>query len=263
MCPCNPAPTIPATRPLVAPAAMNLVALGVGYLSGSTAPDFANPLIRELTEMVGAPLWALVAPMVLQHPVVGSAMGEEIAWRRYALPRLQARLGALQASLLLGAIWGVGHLPRFWAHYEEPGSFSFAWFVLVSVLDTVAAAFLFTWVSNSSHVQPAARAAVPRRVSCLRAISAACPSSRRPVDRLGGCMCGHCGRWAGSSVRSRQSDPVSAVDRGWHGRGVARRRRGTDRDCVGGAGTPASTQGPRMTGSCATSGATVACWIQR
>src|SRR4249919_1377645 len=39
------------------------------------------------------------------------ALGEEPAWRGFLLPQLQRRYSPLRASLILGAIWAVWHLP--------------------------------------------------------------------------------------------------------------------------------------------------------
>jgi membrane protease YdiL (CAAX protease family) len=43
----------------------------------------------------------------------GSAMGEELGWRGFALPRLQVGRNALAASLVVGTVWGTYHLPLF------------------------------------------------------------------------------------------------------------------------------------------------------
>lgn len=40
-------------------------------------------------------------------------LGEELGWRGFAQQRLETRLGALNASLVLGALWALWHLPVF------------------------------------------------------------------------------------------------------------------------------------------------------
>src|SRR5215467_11312643 len=56
------------------------------------------------------PLYILPVAIVFSTPFQA---GEEIGWRGYALPRLAARFGLARASLLLGLIWALWHLPQF------------------------------------------------------------------------------------------------------------------------------------------------------
>ncbi len=72
---------------------------------------------------------------------------EETAWRGFALPRLQARYSALSASLILGVLWGVWHLPLVFI----PGSFQSTVNFFGFVLSAVAMAILMTWVFNHSR----------------------------------------------------------------------------------------------------------------
>ena len=80
---------------------------------------------------------------------LGAALLEELGWRGFALPRMQARRPAFTASLLLGALWGAWHLPVQIAQglpLTAAGLIPF----LFSLLMLTALAVLFTWVYNNA-----------------------------------------------------------------------------------------------------------------
>lgn len=75
---------------------------------------------------------------------------EELGWRGYALDRLQLNWSALSASLILGVIWAVWHLPLFFiegsfqAENVGFGTMGF-WLFMIGI---VALSVTFTWVYN-------------------------------------------------------------------------------------------------------------------
>jgi membrane protease YdiL (CAAX protease family) len=86
--------------------------------------------------------WTNVLPtalFILLVPIAGGAW-EEPGWRGYALPRLLAERSALTASLLLGALWAVWHLPVYLTGDQH-------WSDLVLV---VLATVLFTWLFENA-----------------------------------------------------------------------------------------------------------------
>jgi uncharacterized protein len=88
----------------------------------------------------------VVVIMFLLFIFPGSAGGEEIGWRGFALPLLQAVRSALGASVVLGVVWGVWHLPLFLLGADiRPVSLFPAW-----VLLTVAASVIYTWMYNGT-----------------------------------------------------------------------------------------------------------------
>jgi uncharacterized protein len=123
-------------------AAIDLVAIGIHVLLGGAMPDFANPFARQL---VGPSLnlWVAALAFLLMQVLTN---GEEFGWRGYALPRLQARYGALVASLIIGAIWAVWHLPKFLTA-GDAHDYSF-WFFALQI---IAEAILYTWIYNNTR----------------------------------------------------------------------------------------------------------------
>jgi membrane protease YdiL (CAAX protease family) len=111
------------------PALLSLAAAGLSLVFGAPADIHVSEL---------SPLTAILFILVI---------GEELGWRGYALPRLQARYGGLGASLILGILWAAWHLPNQFIPGLEFYSYGFPAFALYVVPMTL----LFTWLANHTR----------------------------------------------------------------------------------------------------------------
>src|SRR5918996_1844929 len=120
-----------------------VVFLGPVALVGGVVP--LNALLGGPALSLGMPL--LGAAIFFGFSIFpGSALGEEIGWRGYVLPRLQSRMSALSASLFLAPIWALWHLPLWLTGAPGRTPLIYAGFVL----SAFALSVLLTWVYNST-----------------------------------------------------------------------------------------------------------------
>jgi len=93
--------------------------------------------------------WGAIAPSFLLSILV-SGLGEELGWRGYALPRLQATYGALGTSAITGLLWAGWHLPVFCWAATQTGAWLLVEYALYALI-LVAYSVLFTWVYNATQ----------------------------------------------------------------------------------------------------------------
>ena len=77
-----------------------------------------------------------------------SPLWEEIGWRGYLLPRMQALFNPIQASLIIGFIWGLWHLPIYLA-INPYGNKTILFFLFVFI-GCFPISILQTWLYNST-----------------------------------------------------------------------------------------------------------------
>jgi membrane protease YdiL (CAAX protease family) len=97
--------------------------------------------------------------LLVSYPIIyvvtffgGGALGEEIGWRGFALPRIQLRYGPLWGTLLLGILWSCWHLVDFLTASKGGGQDTgFATFFTnfpIFTLAVISLAFIMTWIYN-------------------------------------------------------------------------------------------------------------------
>lgn len=122
------------------------------YLIVVLGPAAAVWVASNLSTLLGAPTTGFGTSQIsLALPtyvlfLLFEAAGEEIGWRGYALPTLQAHLSRLGSALIIGVAWALWHLPLFFIAGLPQIFLPFAPFLIWIVSQSV----IFTWVYNST-----------------------------------------------------------------------------------------------------------------
>ncbi len=115
---------------LFLPLVIRLAAFGLNILSGATMPTNIHlPTWNELIAAFLFPSFLLIA------------LGEEPGFRGFALPRLLVGRSALAASLILGVLHAIWHIPLFIFGSDPP----------IIVVMVISGAVLNTWLFNNTN----------------------------------------------------------------------------------------------------------------
>jgi uncharacterized protein len=113
------------------------------YLIALGLPTVLSLATAALAYLVGATEFVRVGALVpIELVLFVVVVGEELGWRGYALPQLLEKWCLLMASLILGVLWGLWHLPTFLV----PGTPQYGLPLSAFVLLTVEYSILMTWV---------------------------------------------------------------------------------------------------------------------
>jgi|tagenome__1003787_1003787.scaffolds.fasta_scaffold20974853_2 membrane protease YdiL (CAAX protease family) len=129
---------------LVLPMAMMVAAIAV------SVTVFGTPRHAVTFSVAGVVFAEFVRVLFLGGPVE-----EELGWRGFALPRLQQHRNALDASILLGLVWGFWHLPLYFVlgtgQSEMLGAGASPGFAIGGFIGwTIGLSVLFTWLFNQT-----------------------------------------------------------------------------------------------------------------
>ncbi|OFX83978.1 MAG: hypothetical protein A2W99_03510 [Bacteroidetes bacterium GWF2_33_16] len=115
------------------------------YLSTQLAQVFRMEVSPEPT-WPNLPLFFIVFESFIWYLFFGGPLNEEIGWRGFALNKMQNKYSPLYASIIIGAIWGLWHLPLHIMGVYPFGLYGF----LIRIFD-IPSAIVFTWLYNRSN----------------------------------------------------------------------------------------------------------------
>ena len=113
------------------------------YVIALGLPTVHSLATAGLAYVLGAPKLLQVGTLTIFDIILFVlVVGEELGWRGYALPLLLDKRSPVTASVILGVVWGLWHLPTFLV----PGTPQYGLPLTAFVLLTIEYSILMTWV---------------------------------------------------------------------------------------------------------------------
>ena len=127
---------------LVSPFLLAIFALLIGYFIDKTPIE-----ISGLLRTKEFPQFHFITFFI--YNLIFFGFGEEVGWRGFVLPRLQGKMNALTASMLLTLFWALWHVPLF---FYRPGYSTMEFSEIAGwVFSLLTGSILLTWLYNSSR----------------------------------------------------------------------------------------------------------------
>jgi membrane protease YdiL (CAAX protease family) len=123
--------------------AVAFFAIGIHVLLGGSAPTVEAVAARfGLPAERASSLFAMLPIIYVVTIFTGGPIAEELGWRGYAQARLQLKVGAAPAGVVIGFIWSLWHLPLFFFLPEATGDVPILYYVPL----VTAWGVLFGWL---------------------------------------------------------------------------------------------------------------------
>jgi membrane protease YdiL (CAAX protease family) len=122
------------------------IALGLWLLivlAGNAIAQSLNMTIPLSPAWPDHPIRLVIAESFIWYFLFGGPLNEEPGWRGFAMPRLQRQFCPLAASLILGTLWGLWHVPLHLMGVYYGG----AWGAIIRIQE-IPRTILFTWIYN-------------------------------------------------------------------------------------------------------------------
>ena len=118
-----------------------LISFGLGFL----VVIITSLVDKNLLSQIDLQPWYMFFPIFISM-IIGGGI-EEPGWRGIALPELEKRFNSFKASLILGIIWSLWHLPLFLLEGTSQSKMNF----FIYSIGVIGLTFILTWFYNKTN----------------------------------------------------------------------------------------------------------------